>query len=144
MSDESSYEFLDENDAYNQNEYYEYDLKYDPENKNENPEYWDRKKRIKWNVMLFFGCMLLYSTRTSLSICVSRMSKDYGWDKRISVSCEIVVSRIQTLKHLSLFFYQSPEVFCKKEGVLKIFAKFRLWHRCFSVNLANILRTPFL
>ena len=107
MSDESSYEFLDENDAYNQSEYYEYDLKYDPENKNENPEYWDRKKRIKWNVMLFFGCMLLYSTRTSLSICVSRMSKDYGWDKRISVSCEIVVSRIQTLRSVLVFSFIS-------------------------------------
>ena len=98
---------LDENDAYNQNEYYEYDMKYDPENKNENPEYWDRKKRIKWNVMLFFGCMLLYSTRTSLSICVSRMSKDYGWDKRISVSCEIVVSRIQTLRSVLVFSFIS-------------------------------------
>ena len=97
MSDESSYELLDENDTYNQNKYYEYDLKYDPDSKNENPEYWNRKKRIKWNAMLFFGCMLLFSTRTSLSICLSRMSKDYGWDKRISVSFETVVPRTQTL-----------------------------------------------
>ena len=61
-----------------------------------------------------------------------------------------------------------PEVFCKK-GVLRNFAKFtgkhrcqsiffnkgaglspatllkkRLWHRCFPVNLAKLLRTPFL
>ena len=60
-----------------------------------------------------------------------------------------------------------PEVFCKK-GVLRNFAKFKgkhlsqrlffntvaglpatllkksLWHRCFPVNLAKFLRTPFL
>ena len=53
------------------------------------------------------------------------------------------------------------EVFCKK-GVLKNFAKFtgnrlcqslpefanllkkRLWHKCFPLNIANFLRTPFL
>ena len=39
-----------------------------------------------------------------------------------------------------------------KKGVLKNFAKFifatllkkRLWHRCFPVNFAKILKTPFL
>ena len=53
-----------------------------------------------------------------------------------------------------------PEVFCKK-GALRNFAKFlgkhlcqslmpatlikkRLWHRCFPVNFAKFLRTPFL
>ena len=53
-----------------------------------------------------------------------------------------------------------PEVFCKK-GVLRFFPKFtgkhlceslvfnkvvkkRLWHRCFPVNFAKFLRTPFL
>ena len=53
-----------------------------------------------------------------------------------------------------------PEVFCKK-GVLRNFAKFtrkhlcqglffnkvaslRLWHKCFPVNFAKFLRTPFL
>jgi len=46
--------------------------------------FWKKRTRIKWNLMLFFGCMLLYSSRTSLSICVSQMSKEYGWDKRIS------------------------------------------------------------
>ena len=40
----------------------------------------------------------------------------------------------------------------RKKGVLKNFAKFifatllkkRLWHRCFPVNFAKILKTPFL
>ena len=45
-----------------------------------------------------------------------------------------------------------PEVFCKK-GVLIIsqnsqeagnFIKKRLWHRCFPVNFAKFVRTPFL
>ena len=40
-----------------------------------------------------------------------------------------------------------PEVFYKK-GVPRNFAcnfiKKRLWHRCFSVNFAKFLRTPFL
>ena len=49
-----------------------------------------------------------------------------------------------------------PEVFCRK-GVLRKFAKFtgkhlcqslflkkRLWHRCFLLNFAKFLRTPFL
>ena len=50
-----------------------------------------------------------------------------------------------------------PKVFCKK-GVLRNFTKFtgkylcqslcnfikkRLWHRCFPVNFAKFLRTPF-
>ena len=63
----------------------------------------------------------------------------------------------------------TAEVFRKKKGVLRKFAKFtrkhlcqglffnkvaglrpatllkkRLWHRCFPVNFANFLRTPFL
>ena len=51
---------------------------------------------------------------------------------------------------------QPPQVFCKK-AILTNFAKFlgkhrappatllkkRLWHRCFSVNFAKFLRTPF-
>ena len=67
-----------------------------------------------------------------------------------------------------IFRSSRPDVFCK-EGVLRNFAKFtvkqmcqslifntvaglrpatllkkRLWHRCFSVNFAKFLRTPFL
>ena len=57
------------------------------------------------------------------------------------------------------FFRRScPEVFCKK-GVLRNFVKFTgkylcqglfsnkvsgLWYRCFPVNFAKFLRTPFL
>ena len=37
---------------------------------------------------------------------------------------------------------QPPEVFCKKRRATLL--KKRLWHRCFSVNFAKFLRTPFL
>ena len=52
-----------------------------------------------------------------------------------------------------LFRSSRQEVFCKK-GLLRNFAKLqaapetllkkRLWHRCFPVNFAKFLRTPFL
>ena len=66
------------------------------------------------------------------------------------------------------YFFSRQEVFCKK-GVIRNYAKFtgkhlcqsllfnkvaglrpptllkrRLWHRCFLVNCAKFLRTPFL
>ena len=69
---------------------------------------------------------------------------------------------------LNLYQKQPPEMFCNK-GVLRNFAKFtgkhlcqsiffnkvaglrpatllkkKLWHRCFPVNFAKFLRTPFL
>ena len=53
----------------------------------------------------------------------------------------------------SLYRSSRPEVFYEK-GVLRNFTKFtgkhlcqrkkRLWHRCFRVNFAKFLRTPFL
>ena len=69
-------------------------------------------------------------------------------------------------RHSGNYRSSSPEVFCKR-GVLRNFAKFigkhlhqslffniglrpatilkkRLWHRCFPVNFAKFLRTPFL
>ena len=75
----------------------------------------------------------------------------------------IILKREQTFLESS-----RPDVFCKK-GVLRSFSKFtgkhlcqslffnkvaglrtatllkkRLWHRCFPVNFAKFLRTPFL
>ena len=77
---------------------------------------------------------------------------------------------LQVFQLLHFFTFRSsrPEIFCKK-GVLRNFAKFtrkhlceslffnnvaylslqlylkkRLWHRCFPVNCAKFLRTPFL
>ena len=63
---------------------------------------------------------------------------------------------LEILEMYNIIFKSSrPEMFCKKD-VLKNLAKFtgntcarvfffkkRLWHRCFSVNFAKFLRTPF-
>ena len=38
---------------------------------------------------------------------------------------------------------QPPEVFCKKRCRSVTLLKNRLWHRCFPVNFAKFLRTPF-
>ena len=78
--------------------------------------------------------------------------------------CSLQEKRSQFSRNLygSYCFSRSscPGVVCKK-GVLRNFAKFtgkhmcqslkpanllkkRLWHRCFPVNFANFLRTPYL
>ena len=77
--------------------------------------------------------------------------------------------QINSALNMTIFIHHRsirPDVFCKK-GVLRNFAKFtgkhlcqsiffnkvadrsatllkkRLWHRCFPVNFAKFLRTPF-
>ena len=58
--------------------------------------------------------------------------------------------------HWQMFRSSCPEVFCEK-GVLRNFIQFagkhlcqslflkeKLWHRCFHMNFAKFLRTPFL
>lgn len=70
---------MDEKDAYNQNEYNQYDLEYNLENKSENSECWNRKNALNGVSCCFLGYMLLYSIQTFLSIC-----KDHLSDKRIS------------------------------------------------------------
>lgn len=46
--------------------------------------HWSNTKRKKWTVLLFLGCLLVYSTRTSLSISVVPMGKELGWNKQLS------------------------------------------------------------
>ena len=80
----------------------------------------------------------------------------------------LLLKNVSYLLRYHLIRSSRPEVFCKK-GVFRNFAKFtgkhlfqsfffnkvaglrlatllkkRLWHRCFSVNFAEFLRTPFL
>ena len=48
-----------------------------------------------------------------------------------------------TLKELIVRFQkQPPQLFCNKRCAILL--KKRLWHRCFPVNFAKFLRTPFL
>ena len=86
--------------------------------------------------------------------------------KRIFKSALVYLEKLKTyiaeasFYHLSFGRSSRPEVFYRK-GVLRNFAKFtekhlchsfrsatilkrRLWYRCFLVNLAKFLRTPFL
>ena len=46
--------------------------------------HWQHKTRIKWTILLFIGCVLVYSVRTSMSIAVTAMSGELGWNKQVS------------------------------------------------------------
>ena len=58
-----------------------------PEENDFNPAHWNDKGRKQWTILLFFGCLLVYATRTSISICAVPMGKELGWDKQLSVTC---------------------------------------------------------
>ena len=87
---------------------------------------------------------------------------------KIHLNLGINETKVFTMRSLS-FQKQPPDVFYRGEGVFKYFAKFtrkhlcqslffnkvaglraaillknRLWRRCFPVNFAKVLRTPFL
>ena len=94
-------------------------------------------------------------------------SRFFIWKSFIDDKSSIKLSMITMITSMTNSRSSCPEVFCKK-GVLTNFAKFtgkhlcqrlffnkvaglrpstllkkRLWHRCFPVNLAKFLRTPF-
>jgi len=46
--------------------------------------HWNKKGRIKWTITFFFGILLVYAVRTSMSICATAMARDLGWNKQIS------------------------------------------------------------
>ena len=80
-----------------------------------------------------------------------------GWSEFPSDRSLKTASKIIIILHVQK---QPPEMFCKKKLLLEIspssqentcarvsfgtLLKRRLWHRCFPVNLAKFLRTPFL
>lgn len=47
-------------------------------------EHWDGEIKWKWNIIYFVGSMLVYSARTSMSVCVAAVSIEMGWSKQIS------------------------------------------------------------
>ena len=55
-------------------------------------------------------------------------------DLKINGNSEIILKNVQK---------QTPEVLFKKSLRPATFLKKRLWHRCFPVNFAKFLRTPF-
>lgn len=46
--------------------------------------HWNQRMRIKWMFTYFFGCLLIYAVRSSISICATAIGKDLGWDKHIA------------------------------------------------------------
>ena len=47
-------------------------------------QYWSKRTQLKWTLTLFVGCALAYASRTSISIASVSISKELGWDKRLS------------------------------------------------------------
>ena len=46
--------------------------------------HWNKRTRMKWTVMFFFGILLVYCVRTSISVCAVAMGKELGWNKQIA------------------------------------------------------------
>lgn len=107
--DEDGFELIDHNDAVHiehsstkqqqQQQQYMLSKKYSTSDDDDGGEidHWNDRGRKKWTILLFFGCLLVYATRTSVSICAVPMGKELGWDKQLSVSRIIILYHIQTL-----------------------------------------------
>ena len=67
-------------------------------------DHWNDKGRKKWTILLFFGCLLVYATRTSVSICAVPMGKELGWDKQLSVS-DFIMTCIKKSLTFNFCFY---------------------------------------
>ena len=46
--------------------------------------HWDDNSRTKWTGMLFIGSVLVYSSRSSMSVTVTSIGKELGWNKQVS------------------------------------------------------------
>ena len=46
--------------------------------------HWNKRSRIKWTVTLFMGAFLVYAARTSMSVAVTSISIELGWNKEVS------------------------------------------------------------
>ena len=90
--DEDGFELIDHKDAAERSSHHVLSKRLSEEEGGEdinNLAHWNDKGRKKWTVLLFFGCLLVYATRTSVSICAVHMGKELGWDKELSVSHDI-------------------------------------------------------
>lgn len=46
--------------------------------------HWNKRARIKWTFTMFLGAFLIYSVRTSMSISITALAAELGWNKKIS------------------------------------------------------------
>ena len=65
-------------------------------------------------------------------------------DISVGVEAEAVVQRCSVKKVFLEISQNSQENTCARVSFLITLLKKRLWHRCFPVNFAKFLRTPFL
>lgn len=46
--------------------------------------HWNRRARIRWTAILFVGAFLVYAARTSMSVAVTAIATELGWNKEVS------------------------------------------------------------
>jgi len=46
--------------------------------------YWSKRDKLRWTVLFFFGSVIVYAVRVSMSISASSVGKELGWNKQIS------------------------------------------------------------
>lgn len=46
--------------------------------------YWNGRARMKWTLTLFLGAFLVYAARTSMSVAVTSIATELGWNKAVS------------------------------------------------------------
>lgn len=63
---------------------------------------WTDKERKVWAILLFIGCLLVSAGRGALPVTVVEMSKEFQWDKRMSVS-----AAAQIWQQLLSYVYQA-------------------------------------
>ena len=49
------------------------------------PTRWTEKEKKVWITVLFAGCLLVSAGRGALPVTVVEMSREFNWDKRMSV-----------------------------------------------------------
>jgi len=46
--------------------------------------HWPNKEKLRWTVLFFFGSMIVYAVRVTMSISAPAIGKELGWNKQIS------------------------------------------------------------
>ena len=99
--------------------------------------------RLSQKEQLFVGAYLLSS-----SSCKAQKQARILWSPQKMVLLLIILSQLLMLSsfdshHLKEKKYSISQGIVQKQEP-EVFYKKRLWHRCFLVNFAKFLRTPFL
>ena len=52
--------------------------------RDKNTQHWTSREKFRWTLTLFFGSMIVYAVRVSMSISAPAIGKELGWNKQIS------------------------------------------------------------